>query len=67
MNQLRKEAEKQGWEVKLTSSGHVCWASPSGFKVFSAQTPSDPRAIKNHKSLLKKHGFTVELHRKKTK
>jgi len=55
--QLRKAAEKQGWTVSLTKGGHRKWKSPAGELVFSAQTPSDYRAIKNIIRELVKRGY----------
>lgn len=65
MEQLARDAEEQGWEVRVLKSGHRCWTSPSGAKVFTSSTPSDPRTLMNHRALLRKHGFqTMPLHKK---
>lgn len=67
MKQLQAEATNQGWEVRILTSGHLCWVSPEGRKVFGAQTPSDPRAILNHRSILRRYGFRVVALQEKSK
>lgn len=57
IKQLIKEAEDQGWVVSLTNGDHFKWLSPRGGVFFSAQTPSDWRAVKNVERDLKNHGF----------
>jgi hypothetical protein len=57
LRELAKEAEQQGWTVTQRKNGHYMWTAPNGKKVFSASTPSDPRAFKNHLSTLRKYGF----------
>ena len=54
-----KTAEKAGWTVERSRSGHLKWKSPTGGVVFSASTPSDHRAIKNHVSLMRKAGLNL--------
>jgi predicted RNA binding protein YcfA (HicA-like mRNA interferase family) len=57
LHQLLKKAEKQGWRVNRTKGDHYKWVSPEGQIVFSAQTPSDSRAIKNIIRDLAKKGY----------
>jgi hypothetical protein len=64
LSSLIKQAKEQGWEVELTNGGHFKWRSPLGRFFFSAQTPSDIRALKNIKRDLRNNGF-IELTRKK--
>lgn len=55
---IRKSAEKQGFQVKLTNSGHLKWYAPNGVDVIvSGSTESDPRGIKNHLARLRKAGY----------
>jgi hypothetical protein len=66
LNLLKKQAEKQGWEVGLTKSGHYRWISPTGKSVFCSKTPSDWRTILNFKSELRSLGF-IEVTKQKGK
>ena len=66
VEQLIHIAENQGWQVTKTKSSHWKWTSPQGAIVFSAQTPSDLRALKNIKKELRLRGF-VELKPKRKK
>lgn len=66
LSSLVKQATEQGWVVELTNGGHVKWQSPMGRFFFSAQTPSDIRALKNIKRDLRNNGF-IELTRKKNR
>lgn len=61
LNQLKTLAENQGWDVSLTSGGHLRWDPPDKrFRpVFSASTPSDYRALNNIKSRLKRAGLQI--------
>lgn len=54
-----KAAEKAGWTVERTRGGHLRWKSPKGPVVFSASTPSDHRAVKNHVSEMRKAGLNL--------
>lgn len=47
LRQIRRDAEKRGWLIRLTNGGHLKWIWVNGTVLFSAQTPSDYRAIKN--------------------
>ena len=51
-----KSAERQGWTI-TPGRKHVKWQAPSGQVVFSSATPSDHRAVLNHLSLLRRHGY----------
>lgn len=53
---LAREAIAQGWEV-LASGRHLKWVSPDGKPIFSARTPSDHRAVRNHLALMRRAGF----------
>jgi hypothetical protein len=57
LRQLMRSAVRQGWKVQRTGGGHLAWCSPAGAVVFSASTPSDWRALQNHKAHLRKHGW----------
>lgn len=64
IQELKKQAECQGWVVEPTRKGHYRWVSPNGVFFFSASTPSDHRAVLNIKRDLKNNGFIV-IERKK--
>lgn len=57
---LIAEATRQGWQIELTGSNHLRWRSPEGKPVFSASTPSDHRAIKNIRSMLRRNGLRLD-------
>ena len=57
LKKLMKNAEQQGWNIKLTGGGHLKWTAPNGAFVFSARTPSDQRAIQNIVSQLQTRGY----------
>lgn len=57
LRQLCREKIAQGWRIELTNGGHLRWTWPAtGEIVFTSQTPSDWRALKN----IKKRLSTVE-------
>lgn len=56
---LIKDAEKAGWTVEQSRGGHLKWKAPTGKVIFSASTPSDHRAIKNHVSLMRREGYAA--------
>lgn len=60
---LMEAAQSQGWNISKTNGGHFKWVSPLGRFFFSAQTPSDYRALKNIKRDLRLHGF-IEIVKK---
>lgn len=61
MKQLRKLAVEQGWRVEYTKGGHLKWFPPVGTEfVVSSSTPSDYRAIKNLRAMLRRHGLVCD-------
>ena len=56
---LIKQATAQGWTVTMSNGGHYKWVAPNGKIFFSAQTPSDHRALKNIQRDLKASGFII--------
>jgi predicted RNA binding protein YcfA (HicA-like mRNA interferase family) len=66
VEQLIHVAQDQGWHVTKTKGSHWKWTSPQGAIVFSGQTPSDLRALKNIKRELRLRGF-IELKPKRKK
>lgn len=52
-----KRAKSQGWKVEMTKGNHFVWIAPHGQKVYSAATPSDIRADKNHRARMRRAGF----------
>jgi hypothetical protein len=59
MNALVNAAEKQGWTVTYTGSGHYKFKSPSGAVVFTSSTPGRSRSLTNTKALLKRKGLDI--------
>lgn len=57
LNDLIKQAQKQGWSIDRTKNNHYKWLSPLGRFFFSSGTPSDHRALKNIQRDLRKYGF----------
>jgi hypothetical protein len=58
---LRKFAEKHGWIVEETNSGHLRWVPPDGGPVaFSPKTPSDYRGVRNFRAQLRRRGLPRE-------
>lgn len=58
LDQLRRLAVAQGWRVVRTNKDHYKWYAPDGkTMVVSGSTPSDHRAIKNQKALMRRAGF----------
>lgn len=57
---LMKRARAQGWVIDRTRNDRFKWTSPQGgTPVFSASNPSDPRAVRNLESMLKRQGLAV--------
>ena len=46
----------QGWAIETTGGGHLKLIPRSGGPVFTGSTPSDCRAIKNLRALLRRRG-----------
>jgi predicted RNA binding protein YcfA (HicA-like mRNA interferase family) len=59
MREVIRRAQRQGWTITQTGGDHLKWVSPSGSVVFCSSTPSDRRAMKNHTSMLRRHGFNL--------
>lgn len=47
LNELAREAQRQGWLVKQANSSHLKWFPPKGRPVTTSLTPSDRYAINN--------------------
>lgn len=56
LQQLFKEAESQGWEIRRAKR-HIKLVAPDGGFVFTSGTPTDNRAVKNIRSTMRKKGF----------
>lgn len=52
-------AERQGWTVDATRSGHLRWRSPSGGIVITAGTPGGGRAVNNARAQLRRLGLAI--------
>lgn len=57
MKQWVKQAEAQGFEVRITSKGHIQFKKDGQIVAVAASTPSDPRSWKNLIADLKRAGF----------
>jgi hypothetical protein len=60
LRRLAAEAQRQGWSVEKTGGGHLKWVAPSGARVYTASTPSDPRAFANVRAMLRRAGLADE-------
>jgi predicted RNA binding protein YcfA (HicA-like mRNA interferase family) len=61
LKSLRKLAIKQGWRVETTRGGHIKWYPVHGTEfVVTSSTPSDYRAIRNIRSMLKRYGLVLD-------
>ena len=53
--ELIRWAERNGWSVELTSGDHLRYTHPAvKGPVFGASTPSDHRAVRNQKALMRR-------------
>jgi hypothetical protein len=59
LEQLKAQAEAQGWVIQLRKTGHYRWLSPTGGFVVTSSTPSDHRAVLNIRRDLKRYGLVV--------
>ena len=59
--QLERAALEQGWRIRASiKTQHKLWFSPDGKTIVTTgNTPSDHRAIKNARSMLRKGGLNV--------
>lgn len=57
---IMKSAQAQGWTITRSRNNHLRWHSPSGQVVFSAATPSDHRAIRNHVTMMRRAGYVAQ-------
>jgi hypothetical protein len=68
VNDLIKEAQRQGWTITMTRSNHLKWVSPMGDFFFSSSTPSDGRRVVNKISQdLRMNGFIQIKHKQSRK
>lgn len=58
IEQLVREARRQGWRIERTAGRRYMMWSPKGDgPVFASSTPSDPNALKNIVRALRRLGF----------
>jgi len=58
LESLRLRAIEQGWRVERSNGDHYKWYAPDGKTIIvSGSTPSDRRAVKNQRSLMRRAGF----------
>jgi predicted RNA binding protein YcfA (HicA-like mRNA interferase family) len=59
LKEIVREAENQGWTVKVTKKGHLMFYAPDGKNIVtSGGTPSDHRSLNNLVAKLRQYGFT---------
>lgn len=58
LHELLRRLEAQGWSVERTARGGYRLRAPDGALLFTARS-GDWRAIRNTKSLLRRHGAKV--------
>lgn len=66
VNELIKDAERQGWLVTITKNCHLKWTNPNGGLFYSSSSPSDWRVVMKIKKDLRMNGF-VEIKHKQTR
>ena len=61
MRVLLKQAERQGWRVSPTRSGHIKFVppDPSIPALVTGSTPSDRRSLRNLQADLRRRGLTL--------
>jgi hypothetical protein len=53
---VAKNAIDQGWSIEQGRK-HVKWYAPDGATVFTSLSPSCHRALLNHVSIMRRHGY----------
>lgn len=67
IQELKKQAEAQGWVVTLTKAGHYKWLAPgNNGMVICSSTPSDYHTINLLRRDLRVRGF-IEVKKQKGK
>lgn len=59
IKELRRIAERAGWEVKVARSGHTHWKPPAGPIIYSSTSPSDCNGPRQLRRMLRKAGLPV--------
>jgi hypothetical protein len=54
---LLVQAERQGFEVRISNGGHVRIRAPSGALIFDTTTRLDPRGFRNFRARMRRAGF----------
>lgn len=52
-------AERAGWEVKSTGSGHLKWIPPTGSHVITGRTMRHGHALRNAQQQLRAAGLKI--------
>jgi hypothetical protein len=52
-------AKKKGWTITTSGSGHLCWTSPNGTKVYTSKSPGGNRAHQNIMAKLRRAGLNI--------
>ena len=61
VRELARIAAAQGWRVERTGKHHLRWVPPDRGRrvIYSGSTPSDYRAIRNIRAMLRREGLRV--------
>ncbi len=63
MQDVLAAAEKQGWRVRATNSGHYQLFAPNGRGIVTAAgTPGSARSVQKTVSRMRQHGFVWKGH-----
>lgn len=56
-------AGKNGWKITTSGSGHLCWTSPNGTKVYTSKSPGGNRSHQNTVMKLRRAGLNIRQNR----
>lgn len=56
---IGRAGRRAGWIITRRGNGHLAWRAPSGAVVFTSATPSDWRAVRDSKRLLRAAGLVL--------
>lgn len=62
LDQILREAEKQGCRIEQSKGNHWKIFVPNGSIIVTASTPSDYRSLRNTRARLRKAGIVVGPH-----
>ncbi len=56
---LARHAQTAGWTIRRTRNSHLVWTSPAGARLVTSCSPSDRRAVRNHRAALRRAGLAI--------